>query len=103
MQFLIIAHDGEDEDAINRRLAARDGHLAACAEGLKDGKHLVGAAILNDAGKMRGSAMIVDYPSRRELDAWLEKEPYVTGNVWKKIEVLPCKVGPSFEHLFNKN
>ena len=102
MQFLIIAYDGEDEDALSRRLAAREGHLAACAAGLKAGEHLVGAALLDAVGKMRGSAMIVEYPSRKELDEWLAKEPYVTGNVWKKIEVIPCKVGPAFEQVLKK-
>jgi uncharacterized protein YciI len=99
MQFLIIAHDGEDDQALTRRLAAREQHLALSNTGVETGEQLVGAAILDDAGKMRGSVMIVDYPSRKEVDEWLKREPYVTGGVWKKIEVLPCKVGPSFGHI----
>lgn len=99
MQFVIIAHDGEDDGALARRLAAREQHLALTAAAVKAGEQLVGAALLDDAGKMRGSVMIVEYPSRKEVDEWLSKEPYVTGGVWKKIEVHPCKVGPSFGHL----
>jgi uncharacterized protein YciI len=102
MQFIVIGHDGDDAEALDRRLAARDGHLASCAAGVKSGEHLVGAAMLDPVGKMRGSVMIVDYPSRKELDDWLAKEPYVLGNVWKKIEVIPCKLGPAFEPLFKK-
>jgi len=102
MQFLIIAYDGEDKDALDRRLTAREGHLASCAAGVKAGEHVVGAALLDYAGRMRGSVMIVDYPSRKEVDEWLAREPYVTSDVWKKIEVIPCKIGPSFEHLLPK-
>jgi uncharacterized protein YciI len=102
MQFVIIAHDGDDDGALARRLAAREGHLATSAAGIKTGEHLVGAALLDDAGKMRGSVMIVEYPSRKEVDDWLAREPYVTGGVWKKVEVIPCKIGPSFEHLVKR-
>ena len=47
MQFIIMAYDGNDEIAIERRASFR-------------------------------------------------VEPYVTGKVWEKIEIKPCKVGPMF-------
>jgi uncharacterized protein YciI len=103
MQFLLVAHDGEDPDALARRLAVREQHIAYSNEAIKRGEQLIGAAILSDTGTMRGSMMVVDFPSRVELDQWLEKEPYVLGGVWKTITVYPCKVGPSFEHLFKPN
>ena len=99
MQFIVIAHDGEDDGALARRLAAREQHLAVSTAAVKTGEQLVGAALLDDAGKMRGSVMIVDYPSRKEVDEWLAGEPYVTGGVWEKIEVHPCKIWPSFGHI----
>lgn len=102
MQFLIIAHDGDDAEALSRRMAARDAHLALVSESVKDGRQLMGAAILDDAGKMRGSVMLVNYPSRKEVDEWLAVEPYVLGNVWQKIDVLPCALAPSFAHLLKK-
>jgi hypothetical protein len=45
---------------------------------------------------MIGSMPVAEYATREELDAWLSREPYVTGAVWKEIEVRPCRVGPSF-------
>ncbi|MCU0554796.1 MAG: hypothetical protein MUF17_08555 [Syntrophales bacterium] len=39
---------------------------------------------------------VVDFPTRADVDAWLKTEPYVTGGVWKKIEVLPARVPPMF-------
>ncbi|TCN26195.1 YciI family protein [Mesobacillus foraminis] len=49
---------------------------------------------------MIGSMMVVDYPSREELDKWLKEEPYVVGNVWQNIEIKPCRVAPIFMELY---
>ena len=103
MQFLIIAYDGTDSEALSRRMAVRERHIALSNEAIKSNKQLFGTAILNEAGNMCGSVMVVDYPSREALDEWLLIEPYVTGNVWQKIEIHPTKIGPSFEHLFGLN
>ncbi|MGG3798401.1 YciI family protein [Metabacillus fastidiosus] len=96
MQYIVTAYDGTDEKAVDRRLAAREGHLKSVERRFKEGQHLYGAAILDDEGKMIGSMMVVDYPSREELDNWLKVEPYVTGNVWQKIEIKQCKVASIF-------
>ncbi|MED4402690.1 YciI family protein [Metabacillus fastidiosus] len=96
MQYVVTAYDGTDEKAIDRRLAAREEHLKSIERRFKEGQHLYGAAILDDEGKMIGSMMVVDYPSREELDNWLKVEPYVTGNVWQKIEIKQCKVASVF-------
>lgn len=96
MQFIIIGLDDTDDEAQARRAAARDAHLAICEDGVKKGEHLMGAAMLNDNEQMCGSVMIVDFPDRAALEDWLKTEPYVTGKVWNKIDIIPCKVGPSF-------
>jgi uncharacterized protein len=95
MQF-ITAYDGTDEKALERRLQAREEHLKGVERRFKDGEHLYAAAILDENEKMIGSMMVVEYPSREELDQWLKEEPYFTGKVWEKIEVQPCKVPPLF-------
>ncbi len=92
MQFLIYAFDGTDEKALDRRLAAREDHLESIKQRVALGEHLFGTAILNDDGKMIGSMMVVEYPSKKELDNWLNEEPYVLSNVWEKIEIHPCRV-----------
>jgi uncharacterized protein len=96
MQFLVIAYDGTDEKALDRRMASRQAHLAGIEKMKADGKAIYGVAILGAGDKMIGSAMVVDFPSRADLDAWLKVEPYVTGNVWQKIEVHPARVPPLF-------
>ena len=94
MQFLVIASDGHD--ALERRLALRDKHLAMANHLRASGKLLYGVAMLDDAGKPSGSMEVVQFDSRADLDRWLQQEPFVTGQVWAKVEVTPCRVGPMF-------
>lgn len=102
MHFLIIAKDGTDAQALERRMAAREAHIALGDEYLKKGNHLMAIALLNEQGQMCGSVMLVDFEDRAALDDWLEKEPYMTGKVWETIEVSSAKVGPSFEQFLPK-
>lgn len=99
MQFLVIGYDGQDEQALERRMAVREAHLALGDKMRDAGTMLYGVAMLDDNGKMVGSVLVCDFPSRQELDEYLKIEPYVTGNVWQTIEVKNCKVGPSFADL----
>jgi uncharacterized protein YciI len=87
MQFMIIAYDGTDEGALERRMAAREAHLAGARAMKTNGSMIVGGAILDDQGRMAGSSCIVEFPDRDAVDAWLAADPYVTENVWQKIEV----------------
>jgi hypothetical protein len=96
MQFLVIGYDGTDDKATERRMAVREAHLAGVTKMKEEGKAVYGVAILNDREQMIGSVLVVDMPTRADVDAWLKTEPYVTGGVWKKIEVLPARVPPMF-------
>lgn len=96
MHFMLTGYDGTDEGALCRRLAARERHLELGMQLVEAGQLLYGAAILDDTGQMIGSVLILDYPSRTELEAWLAIEPYVTGGVWRRIEITPVRVGAAF-------
>ena len=88
MQFLVIARDGDDAQALERRLAARQAHLTSFMEMYEKGAFLYGSAILDDEGKMVGSMILCEFASRDELmEKWLRQEPYVVGGVWRSIEV----------------
>ncbi len=102
MQFIVIGHDGTDDGALERRMATRDAHLKTCAESVANGNQLIGAAMMDENGKMNGSCMIMDFDTRQDLDAWLAREPYVMGKVWAKVEVIHCKVPDTFSHCFPK-
>ncbi|HSW88475.1 MAG TPA: YciI family protein [Candidatus Saccharimonadales bacterium] len=95
MQFIVIAHDYK-EGGLEKRLAVRDQHIKMGDQMKANGNYIMGVALLDDSDKMIGSVMILEYPSRKELDAWLTVEPYVVNNVWEKIEITPCKIGPTF-------
>ncbi len=90
-QYVIIAYDGTDVEALNRRIAARPAHLENTRKLKKDGHFIEGGAILDDNGKMTGSVVFVTFASRTELDEWLQNDPYVKGNVWQKIEIKPFR------------
>jgi hypothetical protein len=92
MEFLLIAHDGTDDGALDRRLAVRDRHLALFDEFRKSGVFRYGCAILDESQQMIGSVVACEFLSRKELeDVWLSKEPYVLGDVWRTIEILQVR------------
>ena len=88
MQFLIRAYDGAGK--LEKRMEVRPRHL----EGMqKLSDHIISAGgLLDEAGKMKGSALIMDFESREELDAYIAQEPYVLENVWERIEIEPINV-----------
>jgi uncharacterized protein len=91
MQFLLLAYDGNDPEALQRRLKVREEHLKKIS-GLKmAGEYLFGGAILDDSDKMIGSMIVYEFPDRQSLDERLKDEPYINGDVWKKIEIQPFR------------
>lgn len=94
MQYLVIAYDGTDAGAPARRQAARAAHLEGARAMKAAGTFLEGGAILDDSEQMIGSMMLVDFPGETELQEWLKTDPYVTGDVWRSIEVRPFRRAP---------
>ena len=83
MQYMIKALDGKDKLA--KRMEVRPRHLAGME---KLGDHIICAGgLLDEEGKMKGSVLILDFPSRVDLDAYLAAEPYIVEQVWEKVEV----------------
>jgi uncharacterized protein YciI len=89
--FLIAAHDFRDPDALSRRMQQRQAHIEGVRKMKAEGSFLDGGAMLDDQGRMIGSMVLVEFPSRSEVDAWLAGDPYVTGQVWEHITVRPFK------------
>ncbi|MEQ8369696.1 MAG: YciI family protein [Alphaproteobacteria bacterium] len=87
MPYLVIAHDGRDSAAPERRLAARPAHLENLKRYDADGRVLSGGPILEE-GRMAGSYLLMDFADRPALDAWLASDPYTTGDVWRDVTVL---------------
>ena len=85
---MIKAYDGEGK--LDKRMEVRPRHL----EGMKTlGKRIIAAGgLLDEEGRMKGSALILEFENRAALDDYLAHEPYVTEGVWQKIDVDPMNV-----------
>ena len=92
MQFVLLAYDGTDPEALQRRLMVRDEHLRKISDLKKAGEFLFGGAILDDSGKMIGSMIVYDFPDRKSLEEKLKDEHYFTEKVWEKTEIQPFRL-----------
>jgi uncharacterized protein YciI len=91
-QYLIIANDGRDDEALNRRKEVRLLHLAGAKKLKENNNFVIGGAMLDDDNNMRGSIMIVQFETQDDFQKWYDNEPYITQGVWKTIEVKPFRV-----------
>jgi len=91
-QFLILADDYKDPDALSRRLSVRENHLQRMREERMKGNFIIGGAKLNEQSNMHGSMLVVQLENEEAVKKWVEEDPYVTGKVWEKIEILPFRI-----------
>ena len=98
MQFVVKAYDGEG--MFEKRMEVRPRHL----EGMKRLlDHIICArGLLDEEGKMKGSLMVMEYESRKDLDDYLENEPYMLEHVWEKVEIEPINVVIANKELVNR-
>ncbi len=92
MQFILTAYDGRDPGATERRMAVRGTHLENVRDLKKSKNFIWGGAILGDNGEMIGSVVLYEFPDRESLDIMLKDEPYITGGVWKEIDIKPFRL-----------
>lgn len=83
MQFVIKAYDGKN--TLERRMAVRQQHLENLSK--FPGKLLCSGGLLDDEGNMKGSLLVVEAESRAQIDEYLKAEPYISAQVWEKVEV----------------
>ena len=91
-QFVVIAKDGKDADALPRRMNVRPEHLEGIKALKANGNYCMAGAILDDEGKMCGSVMILQFETDEQFQEWYNNEPYVKAGVWQSIEVNPFRV-----------
>jgi uncharacterized protein YciI len=83
---IAIVRDGTDPEALSRRLAMREAHLARARPAAEAGLLTLGGAILDaPGGNMIGSVAITAHPSIEDAQAWWAADPYVTGGVWRDV------------------
>jgi uncharacterized protein YciI len=97
MQFIVIAYDGTDGKALERRMAVRPDHLRQAEKFHESGQWLYAAGVLNDGGDLIGSVIVCNFPSKEELQReWLDHEPYILGKVWERIDIHPARIPPFY-------
>ncbi len=83
LRFLILADDYTDDEALSRRFAVREQHLAKMRVEKAKGHFIIGGAKLNKENKMYGSMLVVELESEEAVKQWINVDPYVTGKVIK--------------------
>ncbi|MCP1968233.1 YciI family protein [Bradyrhizobium elkanii] len=87
MQFLVLAFDQLDEAAAVRRREARAAHIEGVRALRKEGRFRDGGALLDTEGRVIGSALLLDFSTRGELERCLASDPYQTNQVWGAVTV----------------
>jgi hypothetical protein len=90
--FCIIAHDRPEPGRAERRQAVRRPHFERMKPSVEAGGVLLAGSTLGEDGTMEASILVVEFPDRAALDAWLAEEPYVQAKVWGRVEVKPMFV-----------
>ena len=90
MAWLVLAFDGTDPDAPARRMAARDAHVAFITAEAEAGRLLLGLPLHDEAGRSRGSLMLI----AADPDAYRAAEPFARQGVWQRIEAHPFRIAP---------
>ncbi|KAK9768659.1 hypothetical protein K7432_000494 [Basidiobolus ranarum] len=94
-QYLVIAKDFIDAEAISRRLATREIHLDRCRELYKQNKMVVVGALRSDDsdyGKMLGSCHIYEAKNVEEVKQIISQDPYIDARVWEDVKIIPLKL-----------
>lgn len=82
MLVALMAHD--KPGGLDLRLATRDAHrayLAASPEVAQAGP------LLDEAGRMIGSLLILDVPDMAEAEAWAAKDPYAEAGLFTSLSL----------------
>lgn len=91
-QYVVNAYDHTDTGALDRRMQARPFHLEGARRLKAAGHFIVGGAILDEAGRMIGSTMILQFEDEQGLEEWKRTEPYIVEGVWERFDVQPFRV-----------
>jgi len=92
LQYVVIARDGKDAKALERRMSARPDHFRGAKQLRDNNNFILGGAILDETGNIAGSVMIVQFETEEDMKKWFNNEPYVTGKVWQSIELKPFRI-----------
>ena len=85
--FLINARD--KAGSLDVRMANRDAHLAYASDHMDQIK--VAGPVLNEAGDMAGSTLIMEFETLEDAQAWAANDPYAKAGLFEHVEVIAYK------------
>ncbi|WP_149539494.1 YciI family protein [Siccirubricoccus phaeus] len=92
---VILAMDGTDPGAEQRRLGVREAHMARVKPMAADGTLSLGGAILDrPEGRMIGSVVVLARDNDAAAREWMAADPYVTGGVWRDVTLYGTRFAP---------
>jgi uncharacterized protein len=74
----------DKQDALDTRKANRDAHLAYIAE---TGVVAMAGPLLNDAGDMAGSLVILDVEDKTAAQSWAANDPYAKAGLFSDVRI----------------
>jgi uncharacterized protein YciI len=94
MAYAVLAFDGTDAEAADRRAAALEGHVAFITAEAEAGRLALGLPLRDEDGRTLGSLMFLDVPDRAGVDRYLAGEPFAARGVWREVQVLDFRIAP---------
>lgn len=86
---LFVLHCVDKPNALEVRMGARDAHLAYVG-GKRDILRL-GGPMLDEAGGMAGSLLIVDVADKAAAEAFSADDPYTKAGLWQRVDISAFK------------
>jgi uncharacterized protein YciI len=86
MLFALICDDRPG--ALGVRKANRDAHLDYLRE---TGVVVQAGPLLDAAGEMAGSLVVIDVPDRAAAEAWVAADPYGRAGLFERVAIRPWK------------
>lgn len=86
---LFALHCVDRPGALQVRLGAREAHLAYVRERLDQVK--LAGPMLDDAGEMAGSLLILDVADRAAAEVFNAHDPYTLAGLWDRVDIKAFK------------
>ena len=86
---LFVLHCVDKPNALEVRMGAREAHLAYV--GGKREILRLGGPMLDEAGGMAGSLLIVDVPDKAAAEAFSADDPYTRAGLWQRVDITAFK------------
>ena len=85
MTYVIHAYDYPD--GLAKRMEIRPAHLDYVRTLKAKDQFLLGGALLDEAGQMIGSMLMLNLDTDEQLQEYLRTDPYIVQGVWERIDV----------------